>query len=60
MSAGMRTALEEYGATIQEHGWEAGEALIEKYSEQYRDFERWARALSIVLRTNELLEEPMT
>lgn len=60
MSEAMKSALAEYGATIQEHGWKAGEPLIEKYSEQFADFERWAHALGVLLRTQELLEESMT
>lgn len=56
MDDGMRTALIEYGRTIGRNGFQAGEPIIRKYSAKYRDFEKWAAALGIMLRARELLE----
>lgn len=49
-------ALAEYGRTIKENGWKAGELLIVAGEKKFKDFRRWAYALCIVLRTKELLE----
>lgn len=48
-------ALAEYGRTIRKDGWMAGEAIIEKYELEITEFRRWAYALGIVLRAEELL-----
>jgi hypothetical protein len=48
-------AVVEYGRTIQRDGWKAGEAVILKYEPGIPDFRRWAYALGIMLRAEELL-----
>ena len=48
-------ALAEYGRTIQEDGWRAGELMIERYAREIPDFKRWAYARGIMLRAEELL-----
>ena len=48
-------ALAEYGRTIRRDGWRAGEAIIEKYELEIPEFRRWAYALGIMLRADELL-----
>lgn len=53
----MKEALTEYGRKTRDEGWEAGEPLVEKYSLRFKDFGKWARALAIMLRARELLEE---
>lgn len=53
-------ALAQYGRAIRKDGWKAGEPLIEKYEKRFKDFKRWAYALGIMLRANELLEEENT
>lgn len=50
-------ALVEYGRTIRQSGWKAGEPLIRKNSKRWKDFGKWAMALGIMLRAEELLEE---
>lgn len=57
MEEAMKGALVEYGRKIRSEGWEAGEPLIEKHSSRFRDFRKWAHALGIMLRAQELLEE---
>jgi phage terminase small subunit len=57
MEEGMLEALREYGGTIKRKGWKAGEPLIQRYSEKWKNFKKWARALGIMLRAKELLEE---
>lgn len=51
----MKEALLEYGKTIQRDGWEAGERVIERNELRIPDFRRWAYALGIMLRAEELL-----
>ena len=54
----MHAALKKYGALIQAKGWEAGQPLVEKGVKEYGpDFEKLARALAMLLRTKELLED---
>lgn len=48
-------AIAEYGRTIQKDGWQAGEAVILRYEPGISDFRRWAYALGIMLRAEELL-----
>lgn len=48
-------ALAEYGRTIQRDGWRAGEPIIDQYERTIPDFRRWAYALAIMLRAEELL-----
>lgn len=48
-------ALAEYGRTIQRDGWRSGETIIEKYELEIPEFRRWAYALGIALRAEELL-----
>ena len=48
-------AVSEYGKAIQENGWMAGEVVIERYERRIPDFRKWAYALGIMLRAEELL-----
>lgn len=57
MKEGFVQALAEYGRTIKEHGWKEGEPIIEAWEKEFPDFRRWAGALAIMLRTQEILEE---
>lgn len=50
-------ALTEYGQAIQRDGWKAGESIIERHERKIPEFRRWAYALGIVLRAEELLSE---
>lgn len=52
-----KEALAEYGRTIRQSGWKAGEPLIRKHSKRWKDFGKWSKALGIMLRAQELLEE---
>ncbi len=54
---GLIKALRHYGKTIKTHGWRVGEPLIKKYSRKFPEFKRWAYALGIMLRADELLDE---
>lgn len=56
MTKGMKQALACYGRTIKKSGWQAGEPLIEKESRRFKDFRKWATALGIILRAQEILE----
>jgi hypothetical protein len=55
MDQAMQDALVEYGSTIKAHGLESGEPLIDAGEARFKDFRRWAYALGIVLRVEELL-----
>lgn len=57
MDVRRRSALAEYGRTIKEHGWSAGESVIAKYEKRFKDFRKFAYALGIMLRAKEILEE---
>jgi hypothetical protein len=57
MEEAMKQALQEYGRVIRQHGWKAGEPLIQAGAKQWKDFEKLAKALGIMLRVEELLEE---
>lgn len=59
MEEEMKEALANYGRTIKERGWAAGEPLIVEGLRRWKDFDRWARALAMMLRTKELLEEEL-
>ena len=48
-------ALAEYGRTIREGGWKAGEPVIARHERMLPDFRRWANALGIMLRAEEIL-----
>ncbi len=48
-------ALAEYGQTIRKNGWAAGEPVIERHERKIPEFRRWAHALGIMLRAEELL-----
>lgn len=50
-------ALALYGATIKEAGWEAGEPLISRFSEEFMNFREMAWAVGIVLRADEIIDE---
>lgn len=52
-----RGALAQYGRVIQEKGAMAGERVIEKYEKVFPDFRNLARAVGLILRAAELLEE---
>lgn len=49
--------LARYGRIIRRRGWKAGDAFIRRAEKRHRDFRRWATALAILLRTEELLAE---
>jgi hypothetical protein len=57
MEKAMKAALVEYARTIKRDGWKAGEPLIRRYSGRWKDFEKWAKALGIMLRTEELFQQ---
>lgn len=50
-------ALALYGTTIKELGWEAGEPLISRFSEEFLNFREMAWAVGVVLRAEEIIEE---
>lgn len=57
MKEALKKALAEYGTTIKACGWKAGEAVIRRYEGKIKDFRRWAHALGIMLRAEEILEQ---
>lgn len=52
----MKARLVEYGRRIKVEGWNAGEPMILEAEKQWPDFRRWAHALGIMLRAEELLQ----
>lgn len=57
MKSSMKEALLEYGRRIQKDGWKSGEIIIQRNEGRFRDFRRWAYALGIMLRADELLKK---
>lgn len=57
MSKELENALKEYAVCIKKNGWKAGEPIIEKYKNKYKDFEKWALAIRLMLRADEILKE---
>lgn len=53
----MKAALSEYGRTIKGHGWDSGEPLIARGEARWPEFRKWAYALGVMLRAEELLRE---
>jgi hypothetical protein len=51
----MKRELIEYGRRIQIEGWQIMEPMIWKAEKRWPDFRRWAYALGIVLRAEEIL-----
>ena len=45
------------GRIVKRRGWKAGEAFIRRASRRHKDFDRWAHALAIMLRAEELLAD---
>ncbi len=56
MDARLVPALTAYGRIIKAHGWAAGEPFIERTARRIPEFRRWAHALGIMLRAEELLD----
>lgn len=52
-----RKALALYAETIKDSGLEAGEQLVKKYSKMFPDYEKLAKAASIMLRACTLLDK---
>lgn len=57
MDNSLKLDLVRYGEIIQRDGWRAGEAFIRQAARRHEDFRRWAYALGIALRAQELLDE---
>jgi len=58
MTTAMKQALTEYGQTAKKNGWKSAEPLIEAGKKKFgKDFQKWAHALGIMLRAQELLNQ---
>lgn len=55
MDEEMKDELARYGRAIRQHGWQIGEPMILDAEKRWPDFRRWAYALGIILRTEEIL-----
>jgi hypothetical protein len=53
----MKDELARYGRLIRQDGWESGEPMILEAEKRWPDFRRWAHALAIMLRTEEILND---
>ncbi len=60
LEAAKKKALAEYGTRIKAKGSKAGEAIIRKYEKKFPDFRKWAYAVGIMLRSDELIREHLT
>lgn len=57
VSAAMKKELVKYGRRIKRDGWRAGERIIAQAQKRLPDFAKWAKAIRIMMRTEELLKE---
>ena len=55
MDEKLKKALLEYALKIKESGWKAGEAIIQKHY-SIKNFRKWAYAVGIMTRAQEILE----
>ncbi len=55
----IKKALAEYGSTIKSKGARAGEPVIKKWEKKIPNFKKWAYAVGIMLRSDELLKEAL-
>lgn len=55
MDEEMRNDLARYGRAILKDGWKIGEPMILEAEKRWPDFRRWAYALGIMLRAEEIL-----
>ena len=51
-----KNALKYYSKVVSEKGWRAGKPLIAKYSKRWPGFKKWAKALRIMIRAEELMK----
>lgn len=56
MTKALKQELARYGRTIKKDGWQAGEPLIASGEKRFKDFRKWAAALAIMLRAQEILK----
>ena len=57
MNKAMIAALAEYGKAVLAKGWKAGEPIIRKHLEAFPDFDKFAMAMRLMMRADELLDE---
>ena len=50
------SVLAEYGSAVKVGGWQAGEPIIEA-NKNIPDIEKWAMAMRLMIRADELLQE---
>ncbi len=50
------SALKEYGQALKNKNRKASELVLEKYAKSIPDFDKWALALRLMLRADELLQ----
>jgi hypothetical protein len=55
MDEEMKSELVEYGRSLSKNGWQIAEPMIWKAEKRWPDFTRWAYALGILLRAEEIL-----
>lgn len=58
MDEDMKNELARYGEAIRRDGWQIGEPMIWEAEKRWPDFRRWAHALAIMLRAEEILNDP--
>lgn len=56
MTEEVKGRLATYGQTVVEKGWKAGEPLINEGEKLFPEFRKWATAVGIMLRVQELVE----
>ena len=57
---GLVKALAEYARAIKDRGWRAGEPIIVKHAPKFPDFDKFAPAIRLMFRADELLRKRKT
>jgi len=52
MNKAMIIALKEYGQAVLAYGWRAGEPIIRKHMKAFKDFDKFATAMRIMMRAD--------
>jgi hypothetical protein len=57
MEEEMKEALKEYSWMVRRKGYVAATPLLLKYQDRFKDFDKWAMAIRMMFRIEELLDE---
>jgi hypothetical protein len=50
-------AVAEYGRTLKDQGYQEAQKIVEKYKDQFPDFEKWCKAAGLVVRWTKIKQQ---